>query len=216
MVDPIQLSPMSGAIDTRPRDGLSPTSPHSDAGIRIEPPPSFACPTATMPAATAAADPPDEPPVEWSRFQGLRVGPYASGSVVIVDPHSGVFVRPIATNPASRSRRYIAESFGARRSIAFSARTPWWCGSPPIAQPRSFTTIGTPANGPVAVRLSDRAASKRRWMIALIDGSSRSAAAIADSTSSEALTSPARTRSAWAHASRRASCCGSSAGMAPR
>ena len=42
MVEPIQLSPVSGASDTRPRDGLSPTSPHSDAGMRIEPPPSLA------------------------------------------------------------------------------------------------------------------------------------------------------------------------------
>ena len=43
--------------------------------MRIEPPPSLACATGTIPDATAAAEPPLEPPVEWSRFQGLRVGP---------------------------------------------------------------------------------------------------------------------------------------------
>src|ERR671912_2541047 len=82
IVAPAQLSPRSGAWVTRPRDGLRPTSPHSDAGMRIEPPPSLAWPTATIAAATAAALPPDEPPVEWSRCHGLRDGPYASGSVV--------------------------------------------------------------------------------------------------------------------------------------
>ena len=43
--------------------------------MRIEPPPSLACATGTMPDATAAAEPPLEPPVEWSGLQGLRVGP---------------------------------------------------------------------------------------------------------------------------------------------
>ena len=61
---PAHASPVSGPWLTRPRVGLSPTSPHSLAGMRMEPPPSLACATGTRPAATAAADPPDEPPVE--------------------------------------------------------------------------------------------------------------------------------------------------------
>src|SRR5271155_1528366 len=40
---PPHPSPASGAIDTRPRDGLRPNRPHCAAGIRIEPPPSVAC-----------------------------------------------------------------------------------------------------------------------------------------------------------------------------
>ena len=64
MTLPAHPSPASGPWLTRPRVGLSPTRPHSLAGMRIEPPPSLACATATMPLATAAADPPDEPPVE--------------------------------------------------------------------------------------------------------------------------------------------------------
>ncbi len=56
-----------------------------------------------MPAATAAADPPEDPPVEWSRLHGLRAGPQATGSVVIVLPSSGTFVRPTITNPAARN-----------------------------------------------------------------------------------------------------------------
>ena len=70
-----EISLMSGPMLTRPRVGLSPTSPQHDAGMRIEPPPSFACATGTMPLATAAADPPDDPPDVCPRFHGLCVGP---------------------------------------------------------------------------------------------------------------------------------------------
>ena len=59
----------------RPRDGLSPTSPHSDAGMRIDPPPSPAWAMGTIPDATVAAEPPLDPPVERVVSQGLRVGP---------------------------------------------------------------------------------------------------------------------------------------------
>ncbi len=69
------MSLSSGPVDVRPRVGLSPTSPQHDAGMRIEPPPSFACATGTMPLATAAADPPDEPPEVCPRFHGLCVAP---------------------------------------------------------------------------------------------------------------------------------------------
>ena len=71
---PPQPSPASGAIEMRARVGLSPNRPQQDAGMRIEPPPSVACATGSMPATTAAAAPPDEPPGECSRFQGLRHG----------------------------------------------------------------------------------------------------------------------------------------------
>ena len=102
---PPTQSPSSGPNEVRPRDGFNPTSPHSLAGMRIEPPPSFACAAATRPAATAAADPPLEPPVEWPRFHGLCVGPYASGSVVGSVPSSGVLVRPRMMSPAAWSLR---------------------------------------------------------------------------------------------------------------
>jgi hypothetical protein len=61
---PAHASQVSGPWLTRPRVGLSPTSPHSLAGMRMDPPPSLACATGTRPAATAAADPPEEPPAE--------------------------------------------------------------------------------------------------------------------------------------------------------
>ena len=74
MVDPAQLSPTVGPWLTRPRLGLRPTSPQQLAGIRIEPPPSLAWATGTIPEATAAAAPPLDPPAERDGSQGLRVG----------------------------------------------------------------------------------------------------------------------------------------------
>src|ERR1700674_1465877 len=97
---PPHPSPASGANETRPRDGLRPNSPHWAAGIRMEPPPSVACATGKMPAATAAAAPPDEPPAECARFHGLRHEPNRRGSVFGLMPNSGVELRPMMTSPA--------------------------------------------------------------------------------------------------------------------
>jgi hypothetical protein len=47
---------------TRPNVGLRPTMPQHDAGQRIEPPVSVPGAAATIPAASAAAEPPLEPP----------------------------------------------------------------------------------------------------------------------------------------------------------
>ena len=58
------MSPYCGANELRPRVGFSPTRPQHDAGMRMEPPPSPACAAGTMPDATAAAEPPEDPPVE--------------------------------------------------------------------------------------------------------------------------------------------------------
>src|SRR3954470_166413 len=102
-VAPAQDSPASGPRDTGPRVGLTPTSPHSLAGMRIDPPPSLACATATMPLATAAAAPPEDPPVEWPGFHGLRAGGKLLASVVTVVPSSGTLVRPSEMKPASRN-----------------------------------------------------------------------------------------------------------------
>ncbi len=53
---------------TRPNVGLIPTIPQQEAGQRIEPPVSVPGARATMPTASAAADPPLDPPGtrEWS------------------------------------------------------------------------------------------------------------------------------------------------------
>src|SRR5437870_1788154 len=58
-----------------PQLGLNPTQPHSAAGIRTLPAVSVPSASGTMPAATAAAEPPDEPPDVSSGFQGFCTGP---------------------------------------------------------------------------------------------------------------------------------------------
>ena len=53
----IGMSRICLSCASRSRVGLSPTSPLTEAGIRIEPPPSLACAIGTAPAATSAAEP---------------------------------------------------------------------------------------------------------------------------------------------------------------
>src|SRR5207302_7821732 len=88
-------------VGTRPSDGLRQDSPQSDAGIRSEPPPSEPVARGTMPAAMAAALPPEDPPGLRSRFHGLRVAPKVTLSVSGFQPSSGVFVLPTTTQPAA-------------------------------------------------------------------------------------------------------------------
>ena len=66
--------------DTAPYEGLKPTTPHMAAGWRMEPPVSEPSAQRASPAATAAAEPPLEPPGTVARSQGLRVGPKAEFS----------------------------------------------------------------------------------------------------------------------------------------
>src|SRR5664279_2477219 len=96
-----QLSPTSGPSGVRARVGFSPNRPQQEAGMRIEPPPSLPCAAGTMPAATAAAAPPDEPPDVRSGFHGLRVVPCNAVSVDAARPISGVLVFPKMTRPVS-------------------------------------------------------------------------------------------------------------------
>ncbi len=53
-----------------------------------------------MPAATAAPDPPEEPPVVRVVSQGFLEGPNLLGSVVGRIANSGALVLPHTTNPA--------------------------------------------------------------------------------------------------------------------
>ncbi len=91
------------SIGIRPSDGLSPTMPHHDAGMRTEPPMSEPSARATQPEATAAALPPDEPPGVRVTSWGLRVGPHSGLSVCSVWANSGVVVCPTMMAPARRS-----------------------------------------------------------------------------------------------------------------
>ena len=110
---------------------------------------------ATIPAATAAAEPPDEPPGVREGFHGLRVVPLASVIVHGQIISSGTFVIPSGIAPAARSRRTASASAG-------------WVG-PKLREPRvvdcplsgksSLTAIGTPASNPSGLAIASAAAS---------------------------------------------------------
>ncbi|OGL14501.1 MAG: hypothetical protein A3F92_08255 [Candidatus Rokubacteria bacterium RIFCSPLOWO2_12_FULL_71_22] len=59
---------------------------------------------AAMSAATAAAEPPEEPPGTRVRSHGLRVGPNAECSVEEPIANSSMFVLPSSTAPAASRR----------------------------------------------------------------------------------------------------------------
>jgi hypothetical protein len=61
------------AWERRPSVGLKPTTPHSAAGIRTDPPPSTPSATGQSPAQTTAADPLDEPPATLPTLYGFLV-----------------------------------------------------------------------------------------------------------------------------------------------
>ncbi len=65
----------------------------------MEPPVSEPSAARHRSAATAAAEPPEEPPGTYSRFQGLRVGPKAEFSVEEPMANSSMLVLPRNTAP---------------------------------------------------------------------------------------------------------------------
>ena len=81
-----------------------PTTPHSAAGWRIDPPVSDPRPSPAKPAATAAAEPPDDPPGTLLVSCGLRVGPNAEFSVELPMANSSRLVLPMTMAPAAASR----------------------------------------------------------------------------------------------------------------
>jgi hypothetical protein len=70
----LQASGARPALLTRPNVGLIPTVLHSDDGIRIEPPVSEPLPPKHIPAASAAAVPPLDPPGMRDVSHGFEVG----------------------------------------------------------------------------------------------------------------------------------------------
>src|SRR5918912_1556577 len=90
--------------ETVPYVGRSPTVPVRAAGCLIEPPVSEPSAQGARPAATAAAEPPEEPPGTRSGSQGLRVGPNAEFSVDDPIANSSMFVLPRSVRPAARQR----------------------------------------------------------------------------------------------------------------
>ncbi len=136
---------------TRPRLGLRPTRPVTDAGTRIDPPPSPACATGASPAATAADAPPLDPPEVCARFHGLRVLPCRAFSETVSAPNSGEFVRPRGIAPASRRSWTSGSVTVCGVSRIASEDIVLGC---PARELRSLMGMGTPCSGPSGAPLS--------------------------------------------------------------
>lgn len=128
--------------------------------MRTDPAPSEPRAAGTRPAATAAADPPDEPPGVCSGLQGLRVAPNAGPSVNGHCPNSQVLVLPTITAPAARNRRTASLSSATGGNCPSQPKA---VGSPATSV-SSLTATGTPSSGlrtPAASSLSAASASAR-------------------------------------------------------
>ena len=89
-----------------------PTTPHRAAGWRMEPPVSVPRVHGASAAATAAADPPLDPPGTRVRSHGLRVGRKPEFSVELPMANSSMLSLPRMTSPASRSFATAVASYG--------------------------------------------------------------------------------------------------------
>src|SRR5256886_10114388 len=93
-----------------------PTIPQNDAGWRTEPPVSEPRPAGTAPAATSAAEPPDEPPGTRVLSKGCSARPYAECSVEDPIPNSSQLVFPVISAPAALSLATAVAKLKAARS----------------------------------------------------------------------------------------------------
>ncbi len=134
------------AVLTCPNAGLSPTTPQCAAGVRTLQPVSVPSASGTYPAATAAAEPDDEPPVIRVGSCGLRAGPVAETSPVGPCANSWVCSFATTTAPAARNRATAGASAAAGGASA-STFEPQRVGSPATSM-RSFTPRATPCSGP--------------------------------------------------------------------
>src|SRR5215831_886969 len=91
--------------------------PHSPAGPRIEPPVSEPRLAGTSPAATAAPDPDDEPPVKCAVFHGLRAGGHGKSNDGPPWANSCVASLPIKIAPAAWSLATAVASLVGTRSM---------------------------------------------------------------------------------------------------
>ena len=132
--------------------------PLSAAGMRMEPSVSVPSATSASPAATAAPEPPLEPPGMRAGSHGLPVRPKCGFSVVIPHANSWVLVLPITSAPAARSAATTGASrSGSRRKNEEPTRV-----GKPATSMMSFTASATPCSGPRSATgiASSRAASR--------------------------------------------------------
>src|SRR4051795_2793787 len=130
-----------------PYVGLRPTVPVTAPGCLIEPPVSVPIASGASKAATAAAEPPPEPPGIRSRSHGLCVGPYAECSVEEPIANSSMLVLPRIGRPAALRRATTVASYGGTQAPRIFE--PHVVGRPSVTS-TSLTAIGTPSSGDAA------------------------------------------------------------------
>ncbi len=106
-----------GTRETRPTEGRKPTTLQKLAGLRSEPPRSLPSASATIPHASATAEPPLLPPQVLLGSYGLRVAPKTVLNVCEPAVNSGTFVLPTAIAPAARWRATIVQSSSGTKSL---------------------------------------------------------------------------------------------------
>ena len=107
---------------------MTPTVPVTAAGCRMEPPVSVPMASGASYAASAAAEPPPDPPGIRSVSHGLWVGPKAEFSVEEPIANSSMLVLPRMTMSAARSRSVTVAEYGGIQSWEF--REPQVVGAP--------------------------------------------------------------------------------------
>src|SRR5699024_9440797 len=115
-----------------PYVGFIPTVPVTAAGWRIEPPVSVPIARGASNPATAAADPPPEPPGMRAVSQGLWVAPNPECSVELPIANSSMFVLPRIGRPAARSFVTSVASYGGTQP--WRIRLPAVVGRPAVVQ----------------------------------------------------------------------------------
>ena len=178
---------------------------------------SLPCATAPMPAATAAAAPPDDPPGVTPASHGFKVRPCSALSVNHRQEKAGVLVRPMTTAPARR--RFATTGLSSAAITSRNATTPLLVGKPRWSA-LILVVTGTPASGGSAspraraASTASAASSASRSSgstTALIAGFAAASRASASSATSRAETAPSRIARAMSTASQRqngASLCG--------
>src|SRR5262245_43096482 len=134
-----------------------PVRPVSAAGCRIEPPVSVPVAADMKRAATAAAEPPDDPPGTQSPFHGLRTGPYQLVSFDEPIANSSMLVLPIVTQPAAASRATTVASYGATKLLRIFEPQ---LVCTPCVQKMSLCAMGMPASVPPLPAASARSAAR--------------------------------------------------------
>src|SRR5436305_10124474 len=123
---------------------MVPTTPQKAAGWRMEPPVSEPSAATAVPAATAAAEPPLEPPGTRDVSRGLRTGPYAEFSLEEPIANSSQFNLPSTIAPAVSSFATAVQSYGGIKFFRIFdpavLRTP-------LVTITSLMATGTPARG---------------------------------------------------------------------